>query len=250
MSYSQELITINKLKYFGILLIILVLSILAFWYGFSKLTGKLEGALVTLIYMFIGFFAYPIYKKLQRKLDVVSDKILYDLENAQRGFDGENMVFSELDRILDSVKYTVLKNYKFSGQKFDIDTIIIGPKGVIIFEIKNYSRQMLFQEGNLYAVYEDGPKIMPDYWDPRNEIHRHYRTIINYLDKYGFSDIKVKKAIVFPMANVSISKSEFIGEFIISGIIELAKYFNNLSDDPKFTPEFCQRLITFFQDQQ
>ncbi len=118
--------------------------------------------IVFLLFSILGGFEY---------LDSLIDK----LDSLIKGEEGENRVIKFLKRHL-SDKYVYIKNYELSNyiknyelsniETGDIDGILIGPKGIILLEIKNYhglfrvSGQELYrkEKGKMrYKLYYKNP---------------------------------------------------------------------------------------------
>jgi hypothetical protein len=175
------------------------------------------------------------------------DKILDGISHAKLGKEGEDMVSRKLNEIFDKNIYYIYSNYKIPHRHFDIDTVIIGPKGIIIFEIKNYSTPLIFDGDDAFLTAGKGP-IRPE-WDPRDEIRRHSYALLEYLKMGRFNEIQTHKAIVFPNKDsVKICYGARPGIYIIVGIDGLDEYVKNLPDNPRFTPEYCDKLDYYMLD--
>jgi hypothetical protein len=246
MNFSKKSLIVGRIKFALYLLGLAALSALLIWYGYShSIKNKIPLALLIteVFYFFCGFFFYPLYQKLQKKVDYIGDKILDEIDIAKKGYEGEKEVFNYLDTFLDNSKYFVHKNLKLPKHNFDIDTVIVSPKGVIVFEIKNYTSQMLFNGGEAFVQVGNEIKPVSPERDPRNELKRHCYFLQKYLAYMGFNEIYVNRAIVFPKRySASPQKGSKIGVYIISGVDGLKTYIEGLNDNPRFTPEFCAKL--------
>ena len=182
---------------------------------------------------------------LERSFEM-EDKILDGIDHAKLGKEGEDMVYTKLNKILDRNFYTLYPNFKIPHGRFDIDTIIIGPKGIIIFEVKNYSKPVIFDGDDVYLKEGEGP-MRPD-WDPRYEISRHSYSFLEYLRKGGFNEIQTRKAIIFPKNNsVIIRNGARTGIYVISGVDGIDEYIKNTPDNPRFTKEYCNNINQYLK---
>jgi hypothetical protein len=88
-----------------------------------------------------------------------------DLEFFKYGKEGENKVLQILEESLDD-NFTYITNYVIPNTRIgDIDGLLIGPKGIIILEIKNYagifriSGRDIYRKlrGNVFKLYKKNP---------------------------------------------------------------------------------------------
>ena len=183
-------------------------------------------------------------------MEFIENEILDKIDISKKGNEGEIKVFSELDRILDKDgPYTVHRNFVIPNRNFDIDAVIVGPKGLIVLEIKNYQHQLVFIDNRLFISTDSKilSPISPDR-DPRKELQRHLNVFIQYLAEGGFTEIRMYSALVFSEEyTVSIEKGTKVGTYIICGAKELEIYVNGLPIDLMFTPDLCLRINSFLQ---
>jgi hypothetical protein len=163
------------------------------------------------------------------------------LRRYELGQEGEIGVFSELDKLLGS-EYKLFKNliFKNRGYQFDIDAVIVGPKGIILFEIKNYAYPLVFNGQEIYYQIGNSLVPMPSSWDPRVELIKHFREFKKYLFANGFDNISINKAVVF-LKKYS-ARYQDPGVYLISGVDDIVNYLETLPTDARFTPEFCEKL--------
>ncbi len=161
------------------------------------------------------------------------------------GWMGERRAFKKLEELLPNNEgYKIYKNFKFSDGGFDIDAIVVGKKGLLIFEIKNIS-------GNFRVL---GDKFFKEEWckgnkcicelnkwqNPIDEINRHELKLINYLEKQGIV-IKSRKAILLVGKSKVIERIEPL-VYIIENLAGLKKYLDDTYIEPVFNSEFCYKL--------
>jgi len=219
----------------------LSLAALCFWWGIKITDKKDVAAVITGLFgMLLGFLYRPLNDRLIARLYVYEDKYLEDIRKSKLGIDGERMVQDELKKILDS-NYYVRSNFQIPKQKFDIDEVIVGPKGLIILEVKNYEHDFIFNGNELYV--KSGKKLIkyPEYWDPRNEVIRHTDALSQYLGENGFKNISIHKAVVL-VREKSASFENDPRVYIIIGLSKLKHYFDGLPTDSKFDPEDITKL--------
>lgn len=247
-----------KLLYYKAIAKLLVVPILMFILAIIAGVLGVKGILAQgiplagLIGFVSGFLYFPIHERLQKVVDAkvdpiygkyYEDALISDRDGAKQGMDGETIVFDWLDQSLDKERWRVLKNEKFigaNGNKFDIDAVVIGPKGVFVFEIKNSSYDFLFTTedcavlvGDQYCIYSGV--------DPRIQVGRNAETIERLLKKKGLSEIKVKRAVVFARAN----SMRFLGKpvvYLIDNKEDLKKYLLEQNDDYSLTLELCESI--------
>ena len=243
MSFSQKQLLKNRIILFGIIFSLFSFSFICFRFSL-KLAKNPFFFISSLFYVIIGFLAYPLYIKLWKKLDFIENKILDEIDKSKRGNEGEIKVFSQLDRILDKNLHTIHKNLVLPNYNFDIDMVVIGSKGIILFEIKNYTNQIIFSRGGI-LVKTDEKKlalVSPER-DPRNQLKRHLDLFKKYLIYSGFNNISINNAVIFVGEySVLIEKNVKTKTFIISGVEEIEIYIKSLPDNPRFTKDFCSKI--------
>ena len=74
------------------------------------------------------------------------------LSIAKQGDEGERAVYLEMIKIFDAQRYRIYKNFKIPGRNFDIDFLIIGPKGVLVFEVKNSACSYIFSDQKMVKI--------------------------------------------------------------------------------------------------
>jgi hypothetical protein len=249
-SYSQTQIKRNVTKKYIIFSVILIFSVVLLKYSFYSLTksrGWLDEKFISLIIgLIFGIFVGLIIPRLSNKLDSFFDKIDLEINIAKAGDKGEKLIYEELDKILDD-NYTVYPNYIIPGHKFDLDFLIIGPKGVIVMEVKNFSNSTLFSEDQVLSIkdsndsqYKKEVTKLVGRADPRVKINSHCKVLHDYLNYLHIPNINIKKVLVFTKDHVIIEGKP--GIYIVKKIYELNKYFNDLYVDGRFTTEFCDEM--------
>jgi len=79
-----------------------------------------------------------------------SDSLFENIGNFKKGKRGEDEVAAMLKENLDD-NYTCVENYMIPNARIgDIDGLLIGPKGVVILEVKNYQGVFRISGPDLY----------------------------------------------------------------------------------------------------
>lgn len=244
MSYPKKLIRKNQIKEYFVISSILIILIILLLYSFKNINNMNQTSLLIGISMILGVGASLAGLWMFKKFNSFFDKTDNNIRKAKLGANGEKIVIERLHQILDANKYNIIPNFKIPERNFDIDCLIIGPKGVIIVEVKNLSKifSFHFSERKTLRIKEKGytreiTSLMGNS-DPRIKLKNHCKSFNYYLSTKGFYDIKAKKILVFINNNIKIDGKA--GVYIISGLNGLDKYFNSLDEDNRFTPKFCK----------
>ena len=119
--------------------------------------------------------------------------------------------------------------------------MVIGPKGVIVLEVKNFSNQVKFYDNKYFLVNGDRDVLLPQEDDPRSEIKRHTEYLRKYFESNNLKNIRILKAIVFPKNNAAVV-SGLSGVWVASGFDSLKKFFEGASEDITYTQEFQDKI--------
>lgn len=242
LSFSRKKFRDYKKKYFRLIFIILFFALVALVWGISDLliAQKLIASIISFIVLF-----YPIIKLeawiSKRYIDQKLDSYSEEGRKARRGFEGEDEVYGFLKKLFDRKNCTIFRNLEFPNHHFDIDFVIVGPKGIIVLEVKNYSNKVAFSENTYKYIKGQKSYGLPLEKDPRIEVSRRADILVNYLASHNIGGAKISKAIVFPRED-----SAFYGKnvriFIANGFEALKKYVDNLNTDPICTPGYCSKV--------
>jgi hypothetical protein len=245
-SFSKKQVQRNSIEKYGVIAFLFIIFVVLIKYSVFPLV-KDQAWLnvnfwVVTILLTIGFVFCLAEQKLIKTFDLFLDNKNNKIGRGKAGDEGETMVLNELKRILKSDDYTVYPNYKINGRRSDFDFLIVGPKGLIVMEVKNLSDKIHIHGDRIERVkeekYEKNVKILKGKADFRKKLD----DICKFLKKeLGFRDVTIKKVLVFPGGGVSLMVDR-PGIYIVQKIEELARYFENLQEDKKFTPDFCKDL--------
>ncbi|MFA6365179.1 MAG: nuclease-related domain-containing protein [Candidatus Paceibacterota bacterium] len=255
LSFSKKQIIKNFLR---IILVLGGLSVVAYfalnWSVRGIISRKLwldEKIIFATIATLIGVLMATIEIKLLNIISDFFDRAVYDLRNAIKGNQGEKKAFDRLLEMLGS-SYQLYRNVKISDRKFDIDAVIVGPKGIIAIEIKNLSGEYRFVESGVYKIsrYPDGNVCyceLGKWKSPAKEAIRHGRALEEWLMRNDFNQIKVRNAILMVGDSYKMEKIEKPEVYVIDGADGIEKYFVDTFEDSRFTPEFCAKLNQLFE---
>lgn len=143
--------------------------------------------------VFALFYIFVVYKNSDRK------ELFHQLQSFTKGIDGEKQVRALLKKNLND-EYTYLPNYvipkTFVG---DIDGLLVGPKGVIIIEVKNWFGSFLVQSGNIYRKSNPDAQLK----NPFIQVARQAEALEDFL-KANQQSVPMRKLIVLINGNLSI----------------------------------------------
>lgn len=124
--------------------------------------------------------------------------ILREYRKKRKGEGGEKRVKNILRNGLNE-DYTYISNFKLPGKKFDIDGILVGPKGLFIFEIKAWDGRFRAEGQKIVNISKDGrPK---PYKDVIRQVLGQVDGLEEYLRGKGFTT-KVTPMVVFTLGKV------------------------------------------------
>lgn len=211
------------------------------------LGGRNELLQIILIFL-IGFDAAAVYRVWSKRLSSYRERRVGLIDHGERGRVGERLVSEELGRILGG-EYQIYKNFHIPGRNFDIDEVVVGPKGIFLIEVKNYTGRMDFYrnyalkslEGGLYEA--DEVRLVGKN-DPRNQLIYHTAIFEQYLQDLGFERIEVKSALVF--VEPIVEEKEASKVKILNGLNLLEDFLTEAENDPRFTAELIGKITTAF----
>lgn len=250
LSYSKKLYYKAGAKLLIFPILAMILGISFFVYGIDNAIA-LGVPLAGMVGFGLGFVLFPLSERVQaifdKRIDLVyskyEDPIMNDMDAAKRGIDGESIVFGWLNEILPDELWSIYKNVEFTAadkNKFDIDAIVVGPKGVFVFEVKNLSYDFFFTSQDCAVVV--GEQIRPcSQKDPRIQVAQNAEIVERKLKASGLNGIKAKRAVVFARPE----SIRFLGSttvFLIDNKETLKRYILEQHEDPRFTPEFCEKV--------
>lgn len=98
------------------------------------------------------------------------------------------------------------KHYRYKNLTNEIDHLILGPKGVILIETKNYGGELHFTDGHIKRTKLNNGNVVEEILDdPSNQMMMHVTLIKNLLRDGGFEDIPVTQILCIANENATIS---------------------------------------------
>lgn len=243
-TFAERQLYIQVAKLIFILGLLIVVMVATFRSSYTSIVIEKKWLDVNfwliIISMTIGMVFMYFLLKFKQYLDNYFDRAFEKIEISRKGIDGEKKVFSELRRLL-GPEYTIHQNYNVPGYKFDIDFIIVGPGGLIVLEVKNYSQVIKFTPTDTWLLMQYGKiRQLLGKDDPRLQLNYQSDVLKRYLHFAGIKGFAMRKALVFINNTALIDGSS--GIYIVKGIAELPKYVENIYRDETFTPDFCNKI--------
>jgi hypothetical protein len=167
------------------------------------------------------------------------DPLLDEIQNFRYGKKGEEEVRDILDETLDD-NYVYVENYLIPNTRIgDIDGLLIGPKGIIILEVKNYvgvfrisGNDILRRlRGDIYKLYRKSPF---------KQVMRQAKYLSKFFKEKSV-DTRVMPMVVLVTGLISVISGE-TGVFIT----EIDKLTNNIfkiSPVPNWSTELSNKII-------
>lgn len=233
-TFPKRVFRKNKKILFVIFLAATLVSILSIFYIFFHLDSfKVPNPLIGIITLILFFLVVISVRGIYVCIDRYGDKISKNIENSKRGIDGEELAKELISKTV-GISHRIFFNKELPTGG-DIDCLIVGKKGLILIEIKNFSK----------------PVRLPLSWtngfnDPRNEAKRHAVGLVQYLSEHGYGKpIKIRKAVLY------INKEVFYwgkqGVFNIRGLDRFALYFFSLPLDSAFTDQDIVKVSSLIE---
>ncbi len=189
-------------------------------------TGVIIGILIMLLYL--------LFKKIA---DKKFDEWMEQSANYGRGIVGEMKVFEKLQKILP--KDHVIITSVVTGKYGDADIVTIGPKGVIVFEVKNWSNDVFIKNGKIWLKKQGGKQWNLMEKNPFAQVKGQCMSIDTVLKE---SNLFVERSI--PVV-IFINNVQWNGELrtLVSDVNNLDKVLDYITDKPtKYNKEVIQKI--------
>jgi hypothetical protein len=197
-----------------------------------------------LLLAIVWFFAWLMFQ-VDKRLDAKMEEYLRNYEFAHKGDQGEEQVNQELQKILRPQDYRIFRNTVLPGRRSDIDFIVVGPKGVIVLEIKNYDTTTILTYDKAYYTNKAGQveHLKKDY---RSIVKWQAEKLEEYLVSQGFK-VKVRKALVYlnpKSVDIRDGGKNNYGVYVAVGLTGLDRFIVDCYADAQFTPSYFTKICS------
>lgn len=254
LSFAKRKYVVNKAKILVVLAVVLLILALDLFFvlpwSFSRL-NLLKFTILDLIFTptILIVFVWGILKAwswLEKRMDEKLDQFHKNWKNAERGFKGEDLVYAELQRILDPNSYHIFRNIVLKGKKWDMDFVIVGPKGIILLEVKNFQESKVsFTASKQFFFSNRISEWIQSRFDLRNLIGRSAFQLEKYFAENNLDGIHVRRVILYIKPD-SVHIKEYGGNknhvYIIQGIDKLSDYIAGITPDKMLDLDVCLKI--------
>ncbi len=252
-SFAEQRILVNVAK---IVFLLVILTSVFIWCVKAAYLDVLKGVwsnpeiIKGAIWLSIGIVSAWLFLKARDRLDEFTNNAFFELRGAIIGNKAEKETFIKLRELLDARWYTIYPNFKIPGEKFDCDVVIVGPKGIILIEVKDISGKYDFVYENTFKhdIHFGNACIdtLREYRSPSRELLRHCARFENWLHRSGLEGLSIKKALILAGGRARVGRIENPPFYIVNDLVNLPGFFENAYDDHRFTPDFCLQISKFF----
>ena len=172
-------------------------------------------------------------------LKPILENLSEEIRNFRYGKEGEESVLNMLSKTLDD-NYIYIPNYTIPNTRIgDIDGLLIGPKGIIIIEIKNWDGYFRISGPDVYrklrgAIFKLYKK------SPFKQIARQGQYLAKFLKENGIY-MKIIPLVVLVYGRIA-SISGKTGIFITEEN-NLINHIFKLTPIPEYSPETIQKIL-------
>ena len=244
MIFTKKTLLKYRVQLYSIFIVLILIVIYSAYISMHSFflfspTQKIVGV-AGLILTFFGIGSAYFYMWFTKKFNKKIDGLINNINGFKLGIAGKNIVNEELHKILDDKQFNIKPNFKFKDKNFDIDFLVIGPKGLILFEVKNYSYKLKFFD-NFVSYISGGVERQADK-DPRVALGFYADYLKNYLLTKGFKNLLINKAVIIPDKSKVKIATDKTGVYIICGVEGIKEYLDGLKEDPQYDATFCHKL--------
>lgn len=253
-SFAKRKYILNATKFWTILAVLLIVLVIDIawlvhrsktlnthiWSTLSPLAFIISVVMLLAVVLVVTWIMFEIDKRLDAKME----EYISNYEQAHKGDDGEGLVLKNLRQWLNTDRYKIFPNLTIPGVRSDFDFVVVGPKGVILIEVKNYDTKTIFTYDKALFLSKEGKLVKL-----RNDI----REIVNWragkLEKYfaerGLNNIKVHKVVVFVNPDSVSIQGDWENKykvFVAQGMPALGNYLANPYINKNFTQDYVVRI--------
>jgi len=157
---------------------------------------------------------------------------------------GEGSVSRFLSRILDD-RYTLIRNLQIAKSQPDLDAVLVGPSGVLVMEIKNYSPKYSYRcEGSDWFWRKPGKRYRRKEESPTKQAIINTSYLKTYLSHHGIRDIPIETVVVItnPKAKFYVKKPHRP----IFHPKELGEHIQSLAEEP-LDDTICDSIVNLLK---
>lgn len=253
LSFAKRKFIVNKTKILAILVLVLLMFALDLFsflpWSLQRLT-LLKFTIIDLIFIppILGLFIWVLLKVwgwCEKRMDAKIDEYHQAWKNAERGFKGEDLVNVELQKLLNPNEYHIFRNLVLKGRKSDMDFVIVGPKGVVLLEVKNYhDSKDSYTAKHQYYISKAKKSVEKDS-DLREFVGWSAGQLEKYLAENDVDRVNVRRVILYVNPD-SVEIKEFGGNYnrvyLIKGLNKLGDYLATCKDDIRFTSDLFTKV--------
>lgn len=217
------------IRYFLIGLISLVLSFLLYRLGSHVPTGTLYIYLAALAFLVLGL-AF-----LERGV------------NYLQGEAGENEVAQSLGMVLDD-RYTLIRNLVLPDAKADIDGVLVGPFGILVLEVKDFTSRNIYKcEGDRWFYRKPGQRYRAMKKSPTKEAQFNRDRLRRYLGQHDLRGIHVHALVVISNPEAKVIPEKPHVYILILRPQQLSEYCRSLEDRVVLSAETVEQIVALLQ---
>ncbi len=254
LSFAKRKYLINATKFwtvFAVLMVLLLLDIAwlvhraktlntHIWATLSPLALIISVAMLLAAALVVVWILLQVDKRLEAKME----DYISNYEMARKGDDGEGLVLKNLQQWLSADNYKIFPNVTIPGVRSDFDFVIVGLKGVILLEVKNYDTKTVFTYNKALYRSKEG-QLVKQKTDIREVVNWRAEKLEKYLAEQGLNNIKVHKVVVFVNPESVSMQGNWENKykvFVAKGIPALGNYLSNLYTNKVFTADYTSKV--------
>lgn len=180
-----------------------------------------------------------VLNSLNLRLELSSHEKQY-LVNLQKGFEGEKMFDSFTENLIEDCYIINDLLLQINTTTFQIDSTIICPEEIRLFEIKNYEGDYYYQNDRIYTMNHK------EISNPINQIRRNETLFQQLLQKHGWENKKITSSVVFINPEFTLYQAPLTLPFIFPTQIQryLKRMDSHSSKLNKSQKQLAEKLIS------
>lgn len=252
LSFAKKKVVINKMKILAILGFLLMFLPFDVWWFLSRpldfkqwaTTTPLSFVFLLPILILVVWGIYKVENWIEKKIDAKIDIYVRNWKVAEKGDKGEELVYKELYKLLNSEQSIIYRNLTLPSMTSDMDIVVVGLKGVILFEVKNKDTVDSYTATKSFYMSRWN-RLIKKYLDLRDIVKWRAVQLEKYLAEKGVDNIKVRKVILYVNPH-SVEIQEYGDNknhvYIVQGLDKLKVYLATSRADEDFTLELFSKV--------